>query len=173
MTTRDIPYSSDLGGRDPMGAMRDAIDRIRGMAARWTQRGAGGFERSYAPGKWTARQILVHLAQAEIALGNRARMALGWTPGPHGEHYVAQPFEQDAWLKTEATLGGREAADALVSLNAMNRALFTGLSSQDRATPFSHPEYGSLTVDWLIHQMAGHLLHHLAQLEAIDAGAGH
>ena len=31
----------------------------------------------------------------------------------------------------------------------------------------SHPEYGSLTVDWIIHQTAGHQIHHLKQLEQI------
>ena len=47
------------------------------------------FERSYAPGKWSARQILTHLAQSEIALSYRVRMALT-TPG-----YAAQAFDQD------------------------------------------------------------------------------
>jgi hypothetical protein len=41
------------------------------------------------------------------------------------------------------------------------------LSAADRATPFSHPEYGALTIDWIIHQMAGHGIHHLKQLESI------
>ena len=49
----------------------------------------------------------------------------------------------------------------------MNIALFASLSDADRAVSLSHPEYGSLTVDWIIHQMAGHQIHHLKQLEAI------
>ena len=49
----------------------------------------------------------------------------------------------------------------------MNRALFEALSPSDRATTLSHPEYGSLTVDWIVHQMAGHQIHHLKQLEQI------
>ena len=80
---------------------------------------------------------------------------------------MIQPFDQDQWIARESNLSGREAAGALVAINAMNRALFAGLSPVDRATPFSHPEYGALTVDWLIHQMAGHLIHHLKQLESI------
>ena len=43
------------------------------------------------------------------------------------------------------------------------------LSDADRAIALSHPEYGSLTVDWIVHQMAGHQIHHLKQLEAIAA----
>jgi hypothetical protein len=49
----------------------------------------------------------------------------------------------------------------------MNRALFESLTPAERATPFTHPEYGALTVDWLIHQMAGHVLHHYKQLDDI------
>ena len=81
--------------------------------------------------------------------------------------YTAQAFDQDQWMSRESGLGGREAADALAATNAMNRAFFQGLSPADRATPFSHPEYGALTVDWIIHQMAGHHIHHLKQLEEI------
>jgi hypothetical protein len=49
----------------------------------------------------------------------------------------------------------------------MNIALFASLSEADRAITLSHPDYGSLTVDWIIHQMAGHQIHHLKQLEQI------
>jgi hypothetical protein len=42
------------------------------------------------------------------------------------------------------------------------------ISAADRATAFSHPEYGALTVDWIVHQMAGHVIHHLKQLEEIS-----
>ena len=58
-------------------------------------------------------------------------------------------------------------ADTVVAMNAMNRALFASLSAEQRAMGFTHPEYGALTVDWLIHQMAGHLRHHLVQFEQI------
>ena len=157
------PYSADLGDREPLEAMRSAVDHIQAIAATWTPR---QFERSYAPGKWTARQILIHLVQTEVALGNRARMALAIP------NYTAQAFDQDHWMAAEGGAGsagadGPAALHALVAMNAFNRALFESLSAPKRATPFSHPEYGALTVDWLIHQMAGHLHHHLAQIEQI------
>lgn len=152
------PYTKDLADREPIAVMRDAVAQIQSLVAGWTP---AQFERSYAPGKWTARQILTHLAQSEVALGARARMALT-TP-----NYVAQAFGQDEWLACEQTLAGADAAAALGAMNAMNRALFGSLSAADRATPFSHPEYGSLTVDWVIHQLAGHLVHHAAQIETI------
>lgn len=154
------PYSEDLGGREPIGAIRDAAARLRVLAGAWSQ---ADFDRSYAPGKWSAREILIHLAQSELAFGYRARMALSAAE----RDYVAQPFNQDAWMARESPLGGREAFDALIALITMNAALYRSLSSADRAIAFSHPEYGALTIDWLVHQSAGHLLHHLRQLEAI------
>jgi hypothetical protein len=152
------PYTTDLENREPIRAMRDTGARVRSLVGEWRP---DQFERSYAPGKWDARQILIHLAQSEIALGYRARMALT-TPG-----YTAQPFDQDKWMARESTTSGHDALDAFLGAAAMNVALFASLSEADRNVELSHPEYGSLTVDWIIHQMAGHQIHHLRQLEAI------
>lgn len=173
MSRPQTPYSADLGDRDPIAAMEQTATRIVALVANWTP---AQFERTYAPGKWTARGILIHLVQSELALGNRARMALS-TPG-----YTAQAFDQDSWMNVEWSRGaggagqagrageasGALAAQALAAMNAFNRALFGSLSDKDRTMPFTHPEYGALTVDWLIHQMAGHLVHHLVlHLEVI------
>src|SRR5215831_11221643 len=128
MSRPQTPYSADLGDRDPIAEMAQAATRIGALVANWTP---SQFERTYAPGKWTARQILIHLAQSELALGNRARMAIA-TP-----NYVAQPFDQDSWMAREGVgrATGREAADALVAANALNRALFDSLSPADRTAP--------------------------------------
>jgi len=158
MTAPATPYAGDLGERDPLAAIRDTADRIAGSARGWAP---DRFERSWAPGKWSARQILTHLAQTELALGNRARMALT-TPG-----YVAQAFDQEAWIARETRLSGPEALDTFLALARMNVLFFDGLSTADRATRLSHPDYGELTLDWIIHQMAGHQVHHLRQLEGI------
>lgn len=152
------PYTKHLGDREPIASMRDTSERIRVLTAGWSPQ---QFERTYAPGKWTARQILTHLAETELALGYRVRMALC------SADYVAQPFDQDAWIVKESRTTGTEAAAARFALRQMNLSLFAALSAADRQAPFTHPEYGALTVDWVIHQMAGHDLNHLPQLETI------
>jgi hypothetical protein len=152
------PYLKDLGSREPLAAMRDTIARIRTLTSAWT---TSHFERSYAPGKWSARLILTHLAQSEIALGNRARMALS-VP-----NYTAQPFDQDKWIARESHLAGPDAVAAFVSTAHMNVVLFDSLSAADRQTPLMHPEFGPISVDWIVDTIAGHELHHLAQLEQI------
>ena len=152
------PYTKHLGDREPLQSMRETTDRMRALTAGWSP---SQFERTYAPGKWTARQILTHLAETEIALGYRIRMALS-TPG-----YVAQPMDQDAWIAKEPGTSGADAAAARFALREMNLALFASLSAADRQTPLTHPEYGEISVDWVIHQMAGHDRNHLQQLETI------
>ena len=82
-------------------------------------------------------------------------------------NYAAQPMDQDAWVAKEEQLAGRDALDAFVAIARMNGTFFSALSAADRAATLTHPEYGALTVDWIIHQMAGHQIHHLAQLEQI------
>jgi DinB family protein len=162
------PYTKALGDREPIAAMRASADRYRQLLGGWTP---AQFERTYAPGKWTARQILIHLAQTELALGTRARMALS-TP-----NYAAQAFNQDRWMEIEGGsrgpggsggMSGAEALDVLLALMTMNRTFFQGLSPADLATTLSHPEYGALTVEWILNQLAGHQIHHLAQLEQIE-----
>jgi hypothetical protein len=155
------PYTADLGDRDPIAAIGESIDRLRSLTAGWT---TAQFERTRGPGKWSARQILVHLAQTELGLGARVRMALTIP------NYEAQSFDQDLWAPLDAQMTGRQAADTYAAIATMNRGAFAALTPAQRAMPLSHPEYGALTVDWIVHQMAGHQVHHLKQLEAIAAG---
>jgi uncharacterized damage-inducible protein DinB len=157
--TIPLPYAIDLAGRDPLVAMQETPQQVRALAATWS---SAQFEYRYAPGKWSARQILVHLAQTELALGYRARMAVS-TP-----FYTAQPFDQDRWIDKETALSGHEALDAFVAIAAMNLRFFSSLSSADREVTLTHPEYdGAMSVGWIFQHLAGHEIHHLAQLERI------
>jgi len=151
------PYAEALGSLDPLKALAETPRKIKALASRWTGR---DWHRSYAPGKWSARQILVHLAQTELALTTRVRFGASQTG------YVAQPFDQDAWLSLDYA-DGPVALDAYLALRRFNLAMFKGLTAGLRKRPFTHPEYGALTPDWVMAQLAGHELHHLKQLREI------
>ena len=152
------PYASVLAGRDPLEALADTPTRIRALVEGWT---AERFERSYAPGKWSARQVLVHLAQTELALPARARYALGQ------DGYVAQPFEQDRWMPFDEGTAAAIALDAYTALRRLNAAMFGRLTPAQRERTFTHPEYGVLNVWWIAAQLAGHDIHHLKQLQTV------
>jgi len=151
------PYAEPLGTLDPIKGLRETPKKIKALTTTWTAR---QWNKSYAPGKWTARQIAVHLAQTELALTTRVRFAAS-APG-----YVAQPFDQDAWIALDHA-DGPTAVDAYVALRRFNLAMFKGMSPKLRKQPFTHPEYGELTSDWVAAQLAGHELHHLQQLKQI------
>jgi hypothetical protein len=156
--TAPNPYAADLGDRDPLLALSQTPDQIRATVGSWSD---PQFERTYAPGKWSARKILVHLAQTELALPTRARFALSQ------DGYQAQSFSQDDWLPLDAGMDARAALDAYLALRRMNLAMWRALTAQQRAREFSHPEYGTLTVAWIMAQMAGHDIHHLKQFQSI------
>lgn len=155
------PYAADLGTRDYLTALSTTPARIRDLVSRMTP---DDLARSYAPGKWTAAQLLMHLAQAELAFGVRMRMALT------ADDYVVQPFDQDRWMTLEAHVDTPASLAAYESLRALNLALFRSLTPEDRARSFMHPERGRMTVDEIPALLAGHELHHVPHFEAIAGG---
>ena len=152
------PYAADLGNREPLEALADTPNKLRLLVERW---GEEHFERSYAPGKWSARQVIIHLAQTEIVLPMRTRFALTQ------EGYSAQPMDQDGWIGIDGNVDARTALDAYTSLRRLNVAMWKALTPAQRERRFNHPEYGELTVAWVMAQVAGHDIHHYKQLAAI------
>jgi len=152
------PYGRYVEGRDLIEALTATPEHIAAVVARWDE---NAFDRTYAPGKWSARQILVHLAQAELVFSNRVRFALA-EPG-----YVVQPFEQDPWMALETQPSGRQALDAYLALRRFSLPLWRALTPEQRSHRFMHPEHGELDVNWLFTLIAGHELNHVPQLEAI------
>ena len=152
------PYRDDLGSRNPLEALADTPQKIRAIVEQWP---ADRWEKSYAPGKWSARRVVIHLAQMEIGLPIRVRFAVAQ------DGYVAQPLDQDAWLAVDDHADGPTALDAYIALRRLNVAMFKNLSPAQRQRTFKHPEYGDLTADWVAAQIAGHDIHHLKQLQEI------
>jgi len=150
------PYGADLGTHDPLVALAETPGRIRNLVERWSD---AEFESTYAAGKWTFRKVLIHLAQTELALPTRARFALS------DDNYAAQAFSQDAWMSIDHEADARTALDAYIVLRRFNLAMWRALTPKQLARPFTHPEYGKLTVGWIMSQMAGHDIHHLKQFE--------
>ena len=154
------PYADDLGTADPLTALAETPERIRVLVDGWS---VTEWERSYAPGKWTARQVIVLLAQTELALTTRVRFAASQ------DGYVAQAFSQDDWLPLDDQAEARTALGAYMALRKLNVLMFRNLTVAQRTRPFRHPEYGELTPEWVAAQMAGHDIHHLKQLQTIKS----
>jgi hypothetical protein len=156
------PYAGDLGDQDPFQALGETPQQIRAIVESWAEE---MFERSYAPGKWSARKLLAHLAQTEVALGTRARFALA-TPD-----YQAQSFDQDVWMPLDEHVDARTALEVYTSVRRMNLAMWRSLTDTQKHRTFFHPEFGELNVAWIAAQMAGHDIHHLKQFQQIQQQA--
>ncbi|MBV8549747.1 MAG: DinB family protein [Acidobacteriaceae bacterium] len=152
------PYATQLGDGNPL----DVINQTPGKLNRCVQTlGSAGLKEPWAPGKWTAGQIICHLADTEIAFSFRIRQVLA------EPHHIIQPFDQDAWSKGYSQLDPQLAAQVFAALRGWNLALIKTVSQETFEKPVSHPERGQMTFRTLLETMAGHDLNHLRQLETV------
>ena len=152
------PYAKYLGGRDARAVIAETAARLAAEADRLGPEGLG---RSPAPGKWSAAQILCHLADCEIAFGFRIRQTLA------EDNPVAQPFDQEAWAKPYAQLDPRAALAMFAAARRWNAALLETVPPAGFDKKLTHPERGEMTLRTIVETMAGHDLNHLEQLEGI------
>lgn len=145
-----------VAGRDPLASMQENLNRIEQIVPRLDP------NQSYGQGKWTARQILCHLADTELGMGFRFRQILAQ------DNHTVQPFEQDEWAKWYGTVSMDQALQVFKALRQWHLALIGSLSPDDLERTYYHPEreeWESLRT--LVTFLAGHDLNHLAQLEII------
>jgi hypothetical protein len=152
------PYARFVGGQDPLDVIAETAGRLRELVARV---GPDKLEKSPAPGKWSPREILCHLADTELAHAFRLRQTLA------EPHHIVQPFDQDAWAKQYASIPAVAALDAFAAIRAWNLALLAGVPKEAYSKPVSHPERGAMTFLTLLETMAGHDVNHLVQFEAL------
>jgi hypothetical protein len=152
------PYSKELAGGDPLLRLGETPRRVR---ERLDELGVSGAGWTYAPGKWTARQIVVHLAHFEIVAAGRIRMALS-EPRP-----TTQNFDQDAWLLLDRDASAPDAYAVYAAVRRMTLALAARLSDGELARGIDHHMFGAVNVRWLLAHLAGHELRHLAQLRDV------
>ena len=153
------PYEKYLAGQNPLQVLASTMARVRDVGE---QLGSKQANVAPAAGKWSAREIVCHLADCEMAFGFRLRQALA------DDHHVIQPFDQERWAMNYS---GYELDDAVATFGAMRRwnlALLRSLSPEVRSKPVTHPERGAMIFYTIVETMAGHDLNHLGQLEAIS-----
>lgn len=153
-----VPYSQELAGRDPLQVIAKTTARLtRVLDALTTEQ----IEMRPAPGKWSVREIVAHLADCEIAWSWRLRQVYG------EDHPVIQPFNQDAWAKSYDAYTYAAARRTFETLRAWNVEFAGALTEADRHRPMMHPERGEEMLWTIVEIMAGHDLHHLVRLEAL------
>jgi hypothetical protein len=149
-------YIQLVQGEDALAALKGQIGVTVGMLAKVPETGA---QHRYAPGKWSIKQSVGHLSDAERIVSYRAlRIARGdETPLPgFDENAYAERAGSDQRLF-------RELIDELACVRAATVALFASL---DPAALLNRGVANGLSVSvralaWMI---AGHELHHVRML---------
>lgn len=146
------PYEKYVAGQNPMQVLASTTQRIRELTS---EVGPEGANLAPAPGKWSAREIVCHLADCELAFAFRLRQALA------EDHHVIQPFDQERWAANYAAYSLERALSAFEAVRGWNLALLRSLSPEVHAKPVTHPERGAMTFYTIVGTMAGHDLNHL------------
>jgi DinB superfamily len=149
-----------LGARNPIEVLQDtfpALEQVRGGLS------MEQVTQPEAPGKWSIRHVLQHLADSELIWGYRLRMVLA-----HDRPRLTG-YDQDLWAER---LGYDEAdADqALQDFSVLRRAnlrVLARASDEDLKRAGVHAERGEESVEHMIRLYAGHDLLHLEQLARI------
>jgi hypothetical protein len=111
-------------------------------------------------GKWTANEVIGHLADGEWVYGYRLRLILC------EDGAAVLGTNQDLWVSRQHH-NDREPSELVEMFRAMrefNLALWKRTSPTDRARTGQHNERGSESLDVMLRMLAGHDLSHLNQI---------
>jgi hypothetical protein len=151
------PYAEHVGDRNPVDVLRESAEDYRAVLSKFTPT---QWALPWQPGKWTAQQIMVHVAQWESLMSGRLRLAVG-VPD-----YTIQPAHQDHLMGLEdKVVDGPTAFAAFDGLRRMNIAFAAALTPAVLAKIVRHPDRGDITVSDILITLAGHGVHHLRQLK--------
>ena len=152
------PYAAHLSQDNPVDVIAQTAGKLTHLV---DTLGGARVNSSPAPGKWSVRDILCHMADGEIVFAFRLRQALA------EDHHVIQPFDQDQWAKPYGIYDANAALATFSAVRGWNLALIRSVSPATLGKRLTHPERGEMTFQTVIETMAGHDLNHLKQIEKI------
>ncbi len=167
--TTPSPYIQSLldalGARDPLAVLAATPEALRQAVAGVSP---AALDRPEAPGKWSLRQVVQHLADSELVGGFRFRMILTHDRPP------IPAYDQDIWIgrlhqhdtDLDVTLA------EFTTIRRGNLRLLSHATPAERARVGVHSERGEESLDFLIRMYAGHDLVHLRQMERVRKAVG-
>lgn len=156
------PYASFLGSRDAMETVALTPARVESLL------GAIGKDRvseAPAPGKWSGREIVAHLADCELVFAFRMRQTAAM------DNPTVQPFDQEKWAAVYSAYDAPAAMQTFSALRYWNLAFLRSLKPEAFQRKMTHPERGEMTLQTVIETIGGHDLNHIGQLERIAGAA--
>jgi uncharacterized damage-inducible protein DinB len=114
---------------------------------------------AYEPGKWTIKQVLIHVIDAERVFGFRAL----W--GIRGDRAQLPGFNQDFWME-QANVDNRSIKDLLKEWKTVRDGTLAILAqcSEEQSQTFIVASNWKVSVRALFFIIIGHQLHHMKVL---------
>jgi DinB superfamily len=119
-----------------------------------------------APGKWTAREIVHHLADSEMTSAVRLRLLVA------EEHAQIRPYDQEQFARTLHY--DRPISNSLLAFEAARLSsgeLLDRLSEAQWAKEGTHPEHGRYGVERWLEIYAAHAHNHADQIARARASS--
>jgi hypothetical protein len=116
-----------------------------------------------APGKWSIRQIIAHLADMELVASHRFRQVLA------EDQPTLIKVDQNAWAANldYATRKPKQSLETFRRLRAENYELLKGLPEAAFERVGNHTVNGAVTLRSMVETFASHAESHARQLQAI------
>jgi hypothetical protein len=152
-------------GADPLVLQAKAPDVLGALVAGLSAEQLG---HRPAPGKWSIREIVAHLADDELVGAYRIRLILS-APGT-----AIQAFDQDVWARTGrySTSDINESFAFYRTLRFANLKLLQSLTAQEWDMFGVHAERGIESLRDIAMYFAGHDINHFRQIESIRRQLG-
>jgi DinB superfamily len=146
-----------LAGQDPLKVQASTPQKLIRMVKGATP---AKLRKRPAPQKWSAAEIIAHLADVEIVIGWRVRSILG-APGT-----PVQAYDQDSWVIAGhyAKRDVRKALEQFRVLRETNLALYKQLTPEQWKHHGVHAERGEESIERIVAMLAGHDINHLEQV---------
>lgn len=127
--------------------------------------GVFGEEEDYttAPGKWSIRQIIAHLADTEMVYAHRVRQVVA------EENPTLIAFDQEAWARNldYARRKPKQSLETFRRVRAENHELLKDLPESAFARAGNHSERGAVTLLQIVEGAANHAESHARQLQGV------
>ena len=116
--------------------------------------------KTYREGAWTVRQLVHHIADSQLNMYQRLKLALT------DDNPTVPAFDEEKWaIQPDTTLPVESSIKMLEGINERIVALGASLTEAQLNRAFTHQVNGEITVATKVAKLAWHEEHHLAHIK--------
>ena len=116
--------------------------------------------KTYREGAWTVRQLVHHIADSQLNMYQRLKLALT------DENPTVPAFDEEKWaIQPDTVLPVESSIKMLEGINERIVSLGNNITEEQLNRTFTHQKNGEITVATKIAKLAWHENHHLAHIK--------